>query len=72
MAESDHKNRHLGRLTRREAEILDWIAQGKRNAEIAIILGISHRTVGKHVEHVLAKLEVETRTAAALLGTRSQ
>lgn len=52
-------------LTRREREILDWIAQGKRNGEIATILGIAPKTVSKHVEHILAKLHVETRTAAA-------
>jgi DNA-binding CsgD family transcriptional regulator len=57
---------HLGfGLTRRETEVLDWIGEGKRNSEIAIILGVSPRTVGKHVEHVLEKLGVETRTSAA-------
>ena len=52
-------------ITPRENEILHWIREGKRNSEIALILGISPRTVGKHVEHVLEKLGVETRTAAA-------
>ncbi len=51
-------------LARRESEVLHWLAQGKRDAEIAIILGISRRTVSKHVEHILAKLGVETRGAA--------
>jgi DNA-binding CsgD family transcriptional regulator len=51
-------------LTRREAEVLGWVAQGKRDAEIAAILGISKKTVSKHVEHLLAKLGAETRTAA--------
>src|SRR5690606_35225220 len=51
-------------LTRREEEILQWIVEGKRNSEIATILGIAVRTVGKHVEHILEKLGVETRTAA--------
>jgi DNA-binding CsgD family transcriptional regulator len=51
-------------LTPREAEILGWLREGKRNGEIGTILGISGRTVGKHVEHVLEKLGVETRTAA--------
>ncbi len=54
-------------LTAREQEVLNWIAEGKRNHEIAHILGISSRTVGKHVEHVLAKVGVENRTAAARL-----
>lgn len=52
------------RLTAREAEVLHWMGEGKRNDEIGVILGISGRTVGKHVEHVLEKLGVETRTAA--------
>ena len=44
--------------------MLGWIAQGKRDAEIAAILGIAKRTVSKHTEHLLAKLHAETRTAA--------
>jgi DNA-binding CsgD family transcriptional regulator len=55
-------------LTRREAEILHWITESKTNPEIAIILGISRRTVHKHVQHLFEKLGVETRTAAARLG----
>jgi DNA-binding CsgD family transcriptional regulator len=51
-------------LTKREAEVLAWVAQGKTNAETAIILGLSVRTVQKHLEHVFAKLGVETRTSA--------
>jgi len=52
-------------LTPREAEVLHWIVQGKRDGEIAHILACSARTVQKHVQKVLAKLCVETRTAAA-------
>ena len=52
-------------LTPREAEVLHWVIQGKRNCEIAEIIGARDRTVGKHVERILAKLCVETRTAAA-------
>jgi DNA-binding CsgD family transcriptional regulator len=53
------------RLTAREAEILHWLAEGKRNAEIATILGISAATVKTHVERILGKLGVESRAAAA-------
>jgi DNA-binding CsgD family transcriptional regulator len=53
------------RLTRREPEVLAYVAVGKTNPEIGIILGISPRTVSKHVEHILGRLGVETRTAAA-------
>jgi len=52
-------------LSRREAEVLTWVAEGKTNREIGTILGASARTVGKHVERILQKLGVETRTAAA-------
>lgn len=53
------------KLTRREREVLRWISEGKRNNEIAMILGVSARTIGKHVENILSKLNVSTRTAAA-------
>lgn len=52
-------------VSRREAEVLHWLAQGKTNADIAAILGAKPRTIGKHLEHIYAKLGVETRTAAA-------
>lgn len=55
-------------LSQRECEVLAWVAQGKRNADIAAILGISAKTVGKHVEHLLAKLHAENRTAAVFLA----
>ncbi len=53
-------------LTPRVAETLLWIAQGKTNAEIGIILGISEATVKKHVLDIFTVLGVETRTAASL------
>lgn len=53
-------------LTAREAEVLYWIAQGKSNPDIAVILGSSVRTVHKHVEHIFQKLGLETRNAATL------
>lgn len=51
-------------LTARETEVLAWMREGKRNQEIATILGISLRTVEKHVENILRKTFTETRTAA--------
>lgn len=57
-------------LSLREAEVLRWLAEGKRDAEIARILGVSVRTVHTHVARVLAKLGVETRTAAAATAHR--
>jgi DNA-binding NarL/FixJ family response regulator len=53
-------------LTPRVAECLLWVAQGKTNADIAQILGISEWTVKKHVLDIFEKLGVETRTAASL------
>lgn len=52
-------------LTPREAEVLRWVAQGKTNGEIGVILGLSARTVHKHLEHIFIKLGVENRTTAA-------
>jgi DNA-binding CsgD family transcriptional regulator len=52
-------------LTRRQAEVLGWLAQGKANAEIAGILAISPNTVARHVEAIFERLGVATRTAAA-------
>lgn len=51
-------------LTTREAEVLEWIAQGKSNGEAAIILGTKPATIKKHLERIYVKLRVETRTAA--------
>jgi DNA-binding CsgD family transcriptional regulator len=58
-------------LSRRELEALAWVAQGKTNSELAAILGISLSTAKKHVEHILEKLGVETRTAAAAIALRT-
>ncbi len=52
------------RLTRREREVFHWMREGKRNGEIALILGCSVRTVEKHVENILRKTASETRGAA--------
>ncbi len=56
------------KLTAREAEVLYWVVKGKTNRDIGDILGSSAATVKKHLEHVFAKLGVETRTAAASLA----
>lgn len=51
-------------LTRRQVEVLQWVAMGRTNPEIAIILGISYRTVDKHLENIYRQIGVETRLAA--------
>ena len=55
-------------LTTREAEVLYWLVHGKTNRDIGDILGSSHRTVKKHLEHVYEKLGVETRTSAVAMA----
>jgi DNA-binding NarL/FixJ family response regulator len=57
-------------LTAREAEVLLWLAQGKSNRDVAAILVCSPRTVNKHLEQIYQKLQVENRTAAAMLTLR--
>lgn len=53
-------------LTQRERDVLQWLACGKTDADIAALLSISPRTVHKHLEHIYVKLGVETRTAAVM------
>ena len=55
-------------LTQREAEVLIWIAKGKANKDIGEILGLSPRTVNKHLEQIFVKLGVENRASAAVRG----
>jgi DNA-binding NarL/FixJ family response regulator len=56
---------HALGLTPRVAEVLLWVAQGKTNADIGLILGISESTVKKHLLEIFQHLGVETRSAAA-------
>lgn len=57
-------------LTRREIEVLELVATGKRNKEIAAILGMSLETVPVHLKHIFAKLDVTDRTAAVGVALR--
>jgi non-specific serine/threonine protein kinase len=59
-----------GGLTPREAEVLGLLAQGKTDRQIAAALLISEKTVGRHLEHVYAKLGVTSRTAATAHALR--
>ncbi|WP_245686532.1 DNA-binding response regulator [Paracoccus tibetensis] len=58
-------------LTEREAEVLLWVTRGKTSADIGQILGLSWRTVNKHLEMVFQKMGVENRTSAAVLADRA-
>jgi LuxR family quorum-sensing system transcriptional regulator CciR len=53
-------------LSNREIDVLYWIAQGKSNAVISVILGISKQTVDTYARRIFAKLDVADRTAAAV------
>lgn len=68
-ASAQAQARAIDSLTLREAEVLHWVAQGKGNAAIAIIMQVRECTVKKHLENIFAKLGVENRTAAALMVT---
>ena len=57
-------------LTGREREILQLLADGMSNADVAQRLFISQETVKSHVRHILAKLEAETRTQAVAIALR--
>lgn len=56
---------HFG-LTLRESEVLLWISRGKSNRDIGDVLGLSPRTVNKHLEQIYVKLGVENRASAAV------
>ncbi|WP_297111488.1 DNA-binding response regulator [uncultured Devosia sp.] len=58
-------------LTQRESEVLLWIGRGKSNKDIGDILGLSPRTVNKHLEQVYTKLGVENRASAAIKAIQS-
>ena len=58
-------------LTAREREVLEWVAAGKTNRDIAAILGARPRTIEKHLERIYEKLGVETRTAAVMRACAS-
>lgn len=55
-------------LSAREAEVLLWIARGKSNKDISDILGISPRTVNKHLEQIFTKMGIENRASAAAMA----
>jgi HD-GYP domain-containing protein (c-di-GMP phosphodiesterase class II) len=74
LAAAGHRVRHRPALPRgltpREAEILDLLARGLSNKEMAERLSVSVRTVSSHVEHIYAKIGVSTRGAAAMFAMR--
>lgn len=67
-----HLLEHFGdeSLTKREIEVLQNIASGNRNGDIAALLFISEETVKGHIKHVMEKLCARDRTAAVAIGLR--
>lgn len=57
-------------LTSRESEVLYWLTLGKTNRDISAILGLSPRTVNKHLEQIFQKMGVDNRTSAAVAADR--
>lgn len=53
-------------LTNTETDVLHWIAEGKSNHDIAVIMARSFGTIRTHVQNILRKLAVENRHSAAL------
>jgi DNA-binding NarL/FixJ family response regulator len=68
--QKDTKEDPFSVLTNREKEVLQEIAKGKSNKEIAASLFITEKTVKSHVSHILAKLNVADRTQAALFAVK--
>ena len=58
-------------ITKREAEVLLWVAHGKTNREVGEILSLSPRTVNKHLEQLYPKIEVDNRTAATSIAIQA-
>jgi LuxR family transcriptional regulator/LuxR family quorum-sensing system transcriptional regulator CciR len=56
-------------LSRREQEVLSWMARGKSNSVIADIIGVSSNTVDTHVRRIFVKLQVRDRVSAAVIAT---
>ena len=70
VAERLAEREEQGTLTRREVQVVELIATGMRNKEIAGVLNISEETVQAHVKNILAKLGVRDRTAAVTVALR--
>ncbi len=70
-ASAIHNRKLFSELSRREIEVLECVAAGMRNAQIADRLCLSEKTVKTHVGAIFKKLQVNDRTEAALLAQQS-
>ena len=67
---SRRKSSERPRLAPREVLVLHWIAQGKSNEEIAMILGSKRPTIATHIKRIFTKLDVSDRASAAVKGLK--
>ncbi|HJS29047.1 MAG TPA: response regulator transcription factor [Anaerolineales bacterium] len=67
---ADRGDPALGRLTEREREVLHYLAEGEGNAEIGEILHISPKTVARHRENIMRKLNLHSRTELVKFAIR--
>ncbi len=72
LTRSDHSEGSLAELTPRELEVLRRLAEGLTQSEIGLEFVISPRTVGTHIQHILAKLEVHSRAQAVAIAHRER
>jgi DNA-binding NarL/FixJ family response regulator len=68
---AEEKEGLIEKLTEREFDVLKYMAQGYSNQEIARLMVVSAATVHSHVSHILAKLEVSSRTQAVIYAMRA-
>jgi DNA-binding CsgD family transcriptional regulator len=66
--DAERRRRGIPQLSRREREVLQLVAQGHSNADIARTFFISVSTVAKHMEHIFDRTGVRTRTAAVTVA----
>lgn len=64
------ENEKVGKLSQRELEVLEALVNGKTNQEIGLLLGISEKTIEKHLDGIFVKLGVSSRVEAAVYATR--
>jgi len=65
-----HRDSHVADLTERELDVVNLVAQGRSNQEIAMELVISEKTVKTHVSNILSKLQLEDRTQLAIYAIK--
>ena len=62
----------LGSLTAQELRLLAEVARGKTDKEVAVVIGLTHKTARNYLDRIFTKLGVHTRTEAAMLYARNR